>query len=406
MREVAVIGVGMHKFGQFPDESFKDLARVAIWNALRDASVDPKAINIAYVGNCYIGILFGQESARAAVIVRNAGLGGIPMIHVESGTASASIAFHEAVTAVASGLYDVALAVGVEKLYFPGDPAKSMAAISTSAEKDVATDMGLSFVGELAMAIERLMKKWGWTQQHLAKVTAKNRYNASLNPYAEVQAPISVEEVLKARLVAYPLTRPMCCSAAVDGAAAAIVCAKDIAKRFTSKPLVTVGAIHYKGGRFVPPQEVDSEPGMVSMDMTPHVFKVLYEKAGVGPGDIEVAQCHDAMAPEELLAYQVMGFCKPGEEGRMVDEEQTSLKGRIPVNTDGGLAARGNPIGATGLAQVAEIVWQLRGEAGARQIPGRSGKGPKLGAIQNAGGGPAGPAGGAVGVSVGMILKR
>ncbi|MDO8567278.1 MAG: thiolase family protein [Dehalococcoidales bacterium] len=405
MRDVAVIGVGMHKFGQFPQESFKDLGREAIWHAIRDAGIDPKAINIAYVGNCYIGILFGQESARAAVVVRHAGLGGIPMIHVESGTASSSIAFHEAVNAVASGNYDVALAVGVEKLFFPGDPGKSMAAISTSAEKAVGTDMGLSFVAELAQAIRALMDKWGWTQEQMAKITAKNLYNASLHPYAEVHNPLTVEQILAARVVAYPLTRPMSCSAAVDGGSAAIVCAKSIARRFTSKPLVDVAAIHYKGGRFVPPAEMDKEPGMISMDMTPQVFKVCYEKAGIGPKDVEIAQCHDAMAPEELLAYQTMGFCAPGEEGKMIDEGRTTLRGDIPMNTDGGLTARGNPIGATGLAQVAEIVWQLRGEAGARQVAGKDGKGPKVGAIQNAGGGPVGPGGG-VGCSVGIILKR
>lgn len=405
MRNVVVLGVGMHAFGKFPNKNLNDLSREVIWNAIHDSRIDPREIGVAYVGNSYAGILQGQESGRAAVVIRNSGLGGMPMIHVESASASGSIAFHESLLAIRSGMCDMALALGVEKLYVPGDPSASIAAISTSGERTVAVDMGLTWIADLSMSAQRLMDKYHWTIEQIAKVAHKSRYNASLNPLAEVQEPLSLEEILNARVVAYPVTRPMCASAAVDGAAAAILCSEEMARRHTRNGAVTVAACVLKGGEYVPPGEIDTLPGMLSMDLTPQVFAEAYERAGIGPEDVDLAQCHDSISPEELLAYQVMGFCKPGEEGKMIDEGRTTLTGDIPFNTDGGLLARGHPIAATGLAQVCEAVWQLRREAGKRQIAGRKGTGPRVAAIQNAGAQTV-AGGSGIGVSVGIILKR
>lgn len=404
MDDIVVLGVGMHPFGQFPDKDIRDLSRLAIWEAIDDAGIDPRAINIAYVANCYEGFLTGQDDARAPIVIRNAGLGGMPMIQVSSGSAAGSIAFHEAALAVSSGIYDIAIAVGVEKLYIPGDPARSIAAIATSGEKNVGTDMGLTWIAELAMGACDLMNRWGWTAEHFAKVAAKNRYNGSLNPKAEIQEAISWEKILNSRVVAYPFTRPMCASAAVDGAAAAILCTAKTARKFTTRSLPHVAAMPFKGGSYTRPQDVDKEPGMLSMNVAPRVFADAFAQAGIGGKDIEIAQVHDAISAEELLGYQVLKLCAPGDEAALLESGATSLTGRVPVNTDGGLLSRGHPIGATGLAQIYESVIQMEGRAGARQTHPDGTNPPKVAAIQNAGafGGPSG----GVAVSVGIILKR
>lgn len=229
MDEVVVIGVGMHRFGRFADKRLGDLARDAVWLAIEDAGIDPRLLDIAYVANCYHGFFTGQCDAIAPVALGYTGLSGLAMCHVSGGTGAATLAFHDAVLAVGSGLYRMALAVGVEKQYVPGDPVRSIAAINTSLEHVVATDMGMTPLAELAMGLRRLMQERGWTRKDFAHITAKNRQHAANNPLAEIQQAISVEEILAAREVAWPLTRPMCASAAVDGAAAAIVCTRHCA---------------------------------------------------------------------------------------------------------------------------------------------------------------------------------
>jgi acetyl-CoA acetyltransferase len=216
--------------------------------------------------------------------------------------------------------------------------------------------------------------QYGVTKRQFAKVVVKNSYNGSLNPYAQFRKPMTIEEVLNSRVVAEPLTQYMC-STMGDGAAAAIVCAKEIARKYTSKPLVDIAACELVSGTFTFADE-PHEP------ITSRAAKRAYEKAGIGPGDVNVAEVHDGMAPAELLLYEELGFCKPGEAGRMIDEDRTTLTGIIPVNPSGGLAAKGHPVAATGLAQIAEIVWQLRGEAGQRQVSNT----PMVGLTENAGG--------------------
>lgn len=362
MREVAVLGVGMHPFGKFPDKTLKDLGRVAVWNALRDAGVGPKEIQIAYVGNSLGGLLTGQEGIRGQVVLQEAGLGGIPVINVENACASASTALRGAWLEVAAGTADVALAVGVEKMYV-GDTGKSIAALAADSEIEL-SQMGMQFTATYAIHpkynLRGKMKEYGWTSTDFAKVVAKNTHHGSLNPYAQHQRSLTVEEVLNSRMVAYPLTLYMCSSIG-DGAAAAVLCAAEIARRFTEEPLVTVAACALRSGMYRLPG--DSSPD--SLTLTAHE---AYESAGIGPEDVDIAEVHDAMAPAELLIYERLGFCKPGEGPRLVDEGVTTLTGERPVNPSGGLVARGHPVGATGLAQVAELVWQLRREAGPRQV--------------------------------------
>jgi acetyl-CoA acetyltransferase len=313
----------------------------------------------------------GQEGVRGQVVLRNAGLGGMPVVNVENACASASTAFRGVWLEIASGLYDVGLALGVEKL-FCEDLTKSVAALQGDADIELYGRMGFQFTAYYALVLREYMKQTGATQEHFAKVVVKNSYNGSLNPYAQHRKPLTVEEVLHSRVICYPLTLYMCSSMG-DGAAAAILCAEEIAAKYTSKPWITVEACELRSGKFQLPQDATSIVTLTA--------RQAYNKAGIGPEDIDVAEVHDAMAPAELLLYEELGFCDAGEAPRMIDEGRTALGGSIPVNPSGGLAAKGHPVGATGLAQIAEIVWQLRGEAGERQVAGA-----RVGLAQNAGG--------------------
>ncbi len=386
MREVAIIGVGMHRFGKFPEESLKDLGRVAVWNAIHDANINPRDIQTAYVGNAAAGLLVGQEMIRGQVILRDAAIFDIPITNVEGACASALLALREAWVWVGSGMVDVALALGVEKMYVE-DTAKSLAALSAATDMESVGSIGYQFSGGYAQGIQRSMRRYGWTRDDLALVAVKNKYNGARNPYAQFQQETTVEEVLNSRVVAYPVTLFMTAPIG-DGAAAAILCPKEMASSYTSKPPIIIKAMACRTAGFVdyrvPPQEPDPNVRQV---LSP-AAREAYETAGIGPDDVELAEVHDAMTPAELSTYASLGFCKPGEGNILIRESRTSLTGDIPVNTSGGLSARGHPIGATGLAQTAEIVWQLRREAGPRQIPGKSGSGPRIGLIENNGGTP------------------
>ncbi len=370
MREVSIIGVGMTRFGKWLERSMEDLGREAIWNAIEDSGVPAKDIQVAYVGNGLAPQLTELKGTIGQHVLTQAGLFGMPVINVENACSSGSTALRGAFLEVASGNCDVALALGVEKL-FCGDTARSAAAMAqgTSLAK-----LGFMFVGLYSMQLRRWVERSGVTKKQFAKVVVKNSYNGSLNPYAQFRKPLTVEQVLGSRVIAEPLTQFMC-STMGDGAAAAIVCAKELAPRYTSKPLVDIAACELVSGTF-------TFPGEEHEAITKRAAKRAYEKAGIGPEDVNVAEVHDGMAPAELLLYEELGFCGDGEAGRMIDEGNTTLTGNIPVNPSGGLAAKGHPVGATGLAQITEVVWQMRGEAGERQV----GNKPKVGLTENAGG--------------------
>ena len=386
MGDVYIVGVGMHPFGRFPDTSMPRLARAALWDAIRDAGVAPPDIGIAYLANCYHGFFTGQLDAVAPLVFGYAGLSGMPMVHVMGGSGSGSVAVHDAVLAVKSGEYRLALAVGAEKLFVPGNPAISVSAIGTSGEMTTATDMGLTWVGSFTMSTRALMEVRGWTPRDFALIVEKNRRHGALNPEAELREEISADEVLAARVVAAPLTRPMCAGAAVDGAAAVLVADEQTAARLRDGRHPKVLSMGVVSARYVSNRVEDDRPGMLSMDEAARAFSIAYERAGVGPEDVGLLQMHDSTAPEELLSYQVTGLCGPGDEPALLRSGATALGGRVPVNTDGGLLARGHPIAASGVAQVVETVRQLRGEAGARQARREDGAPPRIAATQNAGG--------------------
>jgi len=381
MREVIVAGVGVHPFGKHVDKSLKQLGRFALKSALNDAGLTEKDVQAAFFGNAYGGLITGQESVRGQTVFLYSGISGIPVLNVENACASGSSAFREAWISVASGMYDVALALGVEKLYCNNSP-KTMAAIATSSDVDIVGGTGWSFPVWYALRAKIYMEAYGATIEDFARVIVKNTQNGLLNPYAQFHKAMTMEEVLNAREICYPLTLYMC-SAIGDGAAAAVLCSKEVAEKHANKPFISVAASQLMSANF------KNEPGKPTVEGCAgrKASKLAYEQAGVGPEDIDLVEVHDAFAPAELTAYEEVGLCKDGEGARLLKEGKTLITGEIPVNTSGGLASKGHPVAATGLAQISEVVWQLRGQAGPRQIPGRKKRnGPVYGLTHNGGG--------------------
>jgi len=372
MRKVYIAGVGMHPFGKYIDKHLKELGAHAFMEALTDSGLSPRQIEIAYIGNAVGGFLTGQESVRGQTILREIGLQGIPIVNVENACASGSTAFYGAWMSVGSGLYDCALALGVEKLYCDDTP-KTLHALTTNSDVEIEGGMGFMFAGNYATKIKRHMQKYGTTREQIAKVVVKSHKNSQHNPYAQYRNPLTVEEVLNSKMICDPITLYMTAPIG-DGAAAAILVSEELAKKLTKLPILVAATVLKSG--FVPNPLDEDAP-----DTIERTAKLAYEIAGLGPRDIDVAEVHDAMATAEITVYESLGFCRKGEGGKIVDEGRTDIGGEIPVNTSGGLIARGHPVGATGLGQISEIVWQLRGEAGKRQV-----EGARVGLIQNGGG--------------------
>jgi len=384
MRQVAVIGAGMTRFGKHVDRSMKDLAREAVEGALRSAGVKKDAIEAAAVGNAVAGLITGQECVRGQVVLREMGIGGIPVINTENACASASTAFHLAWLYVASGMYDVVLAVGMEKLFHP-DKKRTFEAIGSGIDVELADEFARQMSGEqsagagearsvfmdyYANLARQHMTRYGTTREQFARIAAKNHTNGSLNPHAQYQTPRTVAEVLAAPMIAEPLTRMMC-SPIGDGAAAVLVTTAEKARQLTTKPVLVRASVLGSSEDHAP-----DAPNIVAK-----VARKAYTLAGIGPQELQVVEVHDATAPAELLAYEDLELCRAGEGGRLIDDGVTALGGRVPVNPSGGLLAKGHPVGATGVAQIAEIFWQLRDEAGKRQVSGA-----RVGLTENGGG--------------------
>jgi acetyl-CoA acyltransferase len=376
MRDVAIIGVGAHATGQFAGKELKDIAYPAVWNAIDDAGVRPADIEVAYVGNSLGGLLTGQEGVRGQVLLQHSGITGIPIVNVENACASAATALRGAWLEVASGAADVALALGAEKMFI-GDSARTIGALSGVSELDLSR-MGMQFTTSYAIHpkinLKSRMAEYGWTIDDFAKPAVKNSANGALNPLAQHRRQLTIEQVVQSRVVVDPLTLYMCSSIS-DGAAAAVVCSLDAAKKFTAKQPIRIAACTLRSGVYRLP---DDE----RLDTAATTAQAAYEQAGIGPEDLDAIELHDAMAPAELMLYERLGLCGPGDGPKLIDEGVTTLNGRLPVNPSGGLCSRGHPVGATGLLQIAELVWQMRGEAGERQIEKR----PKVTLAQNQGG--------------------
>ncbi|WP_078427666.1 thiolase family protein [Alkalihalobacterium alkalinitrilicum] len=379
MRKVVVQGVGMTRFGKHLNRSLKDLTNEALQGAMLDAGVNLSGIEAAYIGNAMAGIISGQECIRGQVMLSGSGLEGIPMFNVENACASGSSAFHMAWMAVASGMYDMVLAIGAEKMNHP-DRSRAFRALQgavdvedmeRNSEKSENRDNQSLFMDYYAAEAREHMSRFGTSIETIAKIVVKNSRNGSLNSRAQYQIPQTLDAVLNSRTISDPL-RLLMCSPVSDGAAAAIICSEKAAKKLTNQPIFVAGSVVLSGN-------ASDYKGASS---TERAAAKAYEIAGVQPSDIQIAEVHDAAAPGEIWAYEHLGICSPGEGGRLLESGATEIGGRIPVNPSGGLISKGHPVGATGLAQIAEVVWQLRGQAESRQIPTR----PRLGITQNAGG--------------------
>ena len=366
MREVSVIGADMIRFGKYPEATYADLARPAVLDALRDAGAQREDVQVLYCGNSFGGMLTGQR------ILKELGMTGAPIINVENACSSGSTALREAWTAIASGLYDVAVVIGVDKLtQFDGGPLPL-------GQEDWEVSQGMVMPALYAMRARRYMHEYDVGEEDLAEVSVKAHEHGALNPKAQLQKRVTLEEVMDSRPVADPFTLFHCCPTG-DGAAAVVVCASEVADRFEGEP-IQILASSLDSGRYTA-----GFRDMTTPEITVRGAHEAYEMAGLGPDDVDVAEVHDAFTIAELLYYEALGFCERGEAINLLEEGTTSVGGRIPVNPSGGLLSKGHPIGATGVAQVVEIIWQLRGLCGERQV-----EGAKVGLTHATGGGISG----------------
>lgn len=366
MSGVSVVGVGMIPFGKYPEKNIADLGWPAVKAAIKDAGIEAKQIQAAYSGTARGGAMVGQR------ILGRIGLAGLPIVNVENACSSSSSALRQAVIAVQSGACDIVLVIGVEKLSKFGGGTLPLD------EDDWEVRLGLSMPALYAMRAQRYMHEYGLKPEQLARVSVKNRRNGALNPDAQMRKEVTVDEVMASRMIADPFTLLQCCPTG-DGAAAIILASDATARRICSDP-IRVCASHLTSGKFMA-----GFRDMTSPEITVRGARECFEEAGLGPKDIDVAEVHDAFSIAELLYYEAFGFCPRGEAASLLDSGATSLGGRIPINPSGGLLAKGHPVGATGAAQVVEIVRQLRGEAGARQV-----EGAKVGLTHATGGGISG----------------
>jgi acetyl-CoA acetyltransferase len=364
MTDVALLGVGLHPFGRFPHLAIDDLAREAALAALADAGIEFREVQAGYVARV------GGSGPPVGVGMRlfaELGQHGIPITNVEMACGSSSRAIMLAEDAIRAGAVDVAMVIGVEKM------ERGMLRVGGGDAETYASLMGLNVMpAAYAMMAQRHMAEYGTRPEHFAQVSVKSHRNAVHNPCAQYRQALTLDEVMGSRMVCEPLTLYQCCPTS-DGASAVVLASDAFARRHTTTP------VKLRGSAGVSPVYTQGAPSQ-GEGPTALAAERAYARAAVGPADIHVAQVHDAFTPGEVIAVEDLGFVPRGEGGPFVWSGGTEISGRHPVNTDGGLLSRGHPMGATGGAMVTEIVRQLRGEAGARQV-----EGARTGLVHNAG---------------------
>jgi len=373
MRDVAIIGVGLNKkWGELWNVSLRDLFVEAALNAVDDAGVDH--LDSMYVGCMTSGLFVGQEHL-GSLMADYLGANPIPATRVESACASGGAAFRQGFIEVASGISDYVLVGGVEKMTDVGGDEATYA-LSAAADMEYEAYHGVTFPGLYALMARVHMERFGTTCKQLAQVAVKNHKHGALNPEAQYPFEVTVEDVLGSVMVADPL-HILDCSPITDGAAAVVLCPLDTARRIAKKPVVRVLASAQASGTIA----LHSRKDLASIESTSQAATKAYRAAGIGPRDIQVAEVHDCFTIAEIMVLEALGFVETGKGGQAAESGMTALGGRIPVNTSGGLKAKGHPVGATGVAQVIEITRQLRGDAGPRQV-----KDARIGLTQNMGG--------------------
>jgi acetyl-CoA C-acetyltransferase len=372
MRDVAVIGVGMQKWGELWEKALRDIFTESALLAIDDAGVDH--IDAMYVGCMTSGLFVGQEHL-GCVLSDHLGMGPIPSLRVETACASGGAAFRQAYLDVASGAHEVVLAGGVEKMT-DVDGGGATFALSTAADAEYEVYQGVTFPGLYAMMAVDHMHKHGTTRDQLSHVAVKNHRNGSRNPLAQYPFEVTVQQVAESILVADPITI-LDCSPITDGAAAAVVCSLDAAKRLSKKPPVKVLASAHATDTIA----LHSRRDVSWLSAVEKAGQSAYKDAGLAPKDIGFVEVHDCFTIAEICVIEALGFFERGKGGRGAESGETAIGGRIPVNPSGGLKSKGHPVGATGIAQIVETVKQLRGDGGERQV-----KGARVGMTQNMGG--------------------
>lgn len=395
-QDIFVVGTGMTALGKHPDTPVRALTAAALGKALVDSGLaDPSRIEAAWFGNTRQALLEGQNGIRGEVALRGAGVTGVPITNVENACASGSTGFFNAVNFLKAGAGEVALAIGAEKMFFPDNRAGMFAAFRGSTDvlefdSQIAKLLSLADCMPIPEGIEPAtersvfmdiyaafaryhMARFGTTQRQIAAVAAKNHHNSTMNPDAQYRFDMTIEEVLGDKPVSWPFTRSMCAPIS-DGAAAMILCTGSALKHFDAARAVRVGSCALVSASEREPDDLDNHVGR-------RAALKAYERAGVGPEEMGLAEVHDATAFAEILQIENLGLCPRGEGGAFTESGATSLGGAVPVNPSGGLLSKGHPVGATGIIQLHEIVTQLRGEAGARQIDGA-----RWGIAENGGG--------------------
>src|SRR6266571_7952330 len=362
MREVSVIGVGETQFGELWDKSFRELGIEAGLRAIQDAEIAAENVDAIYVGNMSAGKFIDQEHV-AALVADYAGLADqhLPTIRVEGGGACGAIAIQQAAMAIASGVHDIVVVGGAEKMTDVGD-VEAAQILSSTTDQEWESVFGATFAGLYAMMARRHMFEYGTTREQLAAVAVKNHKHGSLNPNAQFQKEITIDTVLQAPRVAEPLGL-FDCAPLSDGAAAIVLCAREKARRFTDMPVDLIGT-----GQASDFLAVHDRRDLTTMDATVIAGKRAFHAAKKTPNDVKVALVHDNSAITEIMAIEDLRFVPKGKGGFATEDGETALNAKVSVNTSGGLKARGYPVGATGVAQAVEIVRQLRGEGGKRQV--------------------------------------
>ncbi|GAA5819461.1 MAG: thiolase domain-containing protein [Methanobrevibacter sp. CfCl-M3] len=371
MRDVAIIGVSQTKFGELWEASFRQLIAEAGLSAIEDANIQGDDIDAMYVGNMTAG-LFIQQEHIASLIADHTGLNPIPCTRVEAACASGGLALRQGIMAVASGYHDIVISAGVEKMTDVVDPTP---AIATASDQEWEAKIGATFPSLYAMMARRHMYEYGTTREQLALFSVINHENGSKNPRAQFPFKITVDQVLNSSKVADPL-RLLDCSPVTDGAAAIVLAPAEDVRKYTDTPIYVKASAHASGTI-----ALHDRKDITTIDSTKIAAKKAYEMANLTSKNIDIVEVHDCFSINGILAIEDLGFVKKGEGGKAIEEGITRNGGEIPVNPSGGLKSRGHPLGATGIAQAAEIVWQLRGEAEKRQV-----EGAEIGMTHNIGG--------------------
>ncbi|MCX9084700.1 MAG: thiolase domain-containing protein [Candidatus Methanoperedens sp.] len=375
MRDVAIIGVGCTEFGELWDKSFRELFVEAGVSAIEDANVQGGKIDALYVGNMSGGRFIEQEHL-GALIADYSGLASlhIPSTRVEAACASGGLALRQGIIAVASGYHDIVIAGGAEKMTDVGVETTTDA-LAAAADREWEGIMGATFPGLYAMMARLHMHRYGTTQEQLASVAVKNHHNGTMNPKAQFQNEITIDTVINSVMVADPL-RVFDCSPISDGASAVVIAPADIAKKYTDTPIYVKASTQASGTI-----SLHDRPDITTIDATVAAANWAYKMAKLTAKDIDFAEVHDCFTIAEICAIEDLGFVKKGEGGKAAESGLTAIGGKIPINPSGGLKACGHPVGATGVKQAVEMVLQLRGEAGKRQIDGAN-----IGLTHNVGG--------------------